>query len=57
MRLGTSGERPRARTEPPPFVGEPRFTLRDDGKSYGDYVELLTYQLFLKTADERSRPP
>ena len=30
--------------------------LRDDGISYGDYVELLTYLLFLKMADERSRP-
>ncbi len=31
--------------------------LRDDGMSYGDYVEQLTYLLFLKMADERSRPP
>ena len=31
--------------------------LRDDGMSYGDYVEQLTYLLFLKTADERGRPP
>ena len=31
--------------------------LRDDGISYGDYVEQLTYLLFLKMADERSRPP
>ncbi len=30
--------------------------LRDDGMSYGDYVEQLTYLLFLKMADERSRP-
>jgi type I restriction enzyme M protein len=30
---------------------------RDDGMSYGDYVEQLTYLLFLKMADERSRPP
>jgi hypothetical protein len=29
--------------------------LRDDGMSYGDYVEQLTYLLFLKMADERSR--
>ena len=28
--------------------------LRDDGMSYGDYVEQLTYLLFLKMADERS---
>ena len=31
--------------------------LRDDGMSYGDYVEQLTYMLFLKMADERSQPP
>jgi len=31
--------------------------LRDDGMSYGDYVEQLTYLLFLKLADERSKPP
>jgi len=31
--------------------------LRDDGMSYGDYVEQLTYLLFLKMADERSRSP
>jgi type I restriction enzyme M protein len=31
--------------------------LRDDGMSYGDYVEQLTYLLFLKMADERMRPP
>ncbi|MBO3708320.1 MAG: type I restriction-modification system subunit M N-terminal domain-containing protein, partial [Candidatus Accumulibacter sp.] len=31
--------------------------LRDDGMSYGDHVEQLTYLLFLKMADERSRPP
>ena len=29
--------------------------LRDDGMSYGDYVEQLTYLLFLKMADERSK--
>jgi type I restriction enzyme M protein len=33
---------------------KPRLTLRDDGMSYGDYVEQLTYLLFLKLADERS---
>src|SRR5215472_16639848 len=32
-------------------------TLRDDGMSYGDYVEQLTYLLFLKMADERTKPP
>ncbi|WP_309682657.1 type I restriction-modification system subunit M N-terminal domain-containing protein [Polaromonas sp.] len=31
--------------------------LRDDGMSYGDHVEQLTYLLFLKMADERSQPP
>lgn len=31
--------------------------LRNDGLSYGDYVEQLTYLLFLKMADERARPP
>jgi type I restriction enzyme M protein len=36
---------------------KPRLTLRDDGMSYGDYVEQLTWLLFLKMADERSRPP
>jgi type I restriction enzyme M protein len=32
-------------------------TLRDDGLSYGDYVEQLTYLLFLKMADEQTRVP
>ena len=31
--------------------------LRDDGMSYGDYVEQLTYLLFLKIANERTRSP
>jgi len=30
--------------------------LRDDGLSYGDYLEQLTFLLFLKMADEQSRP-
>jgi len=30
---------------------------RDDGLSYGDYVEQLTYLLFLKMADEQTKPP
>lgn len=30
--------------------------LKDDGLSYGDYLEQLTYLLFLKMADEQSRP-
>ncbi len=32
-------------------------TLRDDGVGYGDYLEQLTYMLFLKMADEFSKPP
>lgn len=31
--------------------------LRDDGVSYGDYVEQLTYLLFLKMAEERAALP
>ena len=31
--------------------------LRDAGLSYGDYVEQLTYLIFLKMADEYSKPP
>ena len=31
--------------------------LRDDGVGYGDYLEQLTFLLFLKMADEYSRPP
>jgi type I restriction enzyme M protein len=31
--------------------------LRDDGLSYGDYIEQLTYLLFLKMAHERTLPP
>src|ERR1035438_2818378 len=31
--------------------------LRDDGVSYGDYVEQLTYLLFLKMDHDRSRLP
>ncbi len=30
--------------------------LRDDGIGYGDYVEQITYLIFLKVADERDRP-
>jgi type I restriction enzyme M protein len=32
-------------------------TLRDDGVGYGDYLEQLTYLIFLKMADEYSLPP
>ena len=32
-------------------------TLRDDGVGYGDYLEQLTYLIFLKMADEYARPP
>ena len=31
--------------------------LRDDGVGYGDYLEQLTYLLFLKMADEYAKPP
>jgi type I restriction enzyme M protein len=31
--------------------------LRDDGVSYGDYVEQLTYLLFLKMSDEQTKSP
>lgn len=31
--------------------------LKDDGVSYGDYLEQLTYLLFIKLADEFSKPP
>jgi len=31
--------------------------LRDDGVGYGDYLEQITYLLFLKMADEMSKPP
>jgi len=31
--------------------------LRDDGVGYGDYLEQLTYLLFLKLTDEYTKPP
>jgi type I restriction enzyme M protein len=31
--------------------------LRDDGLSYQDYIEQLTFLLFLKMADEQNKPP
>lgn len=31
--------------------------LRDAGVSYGDYLEQITYLIFLKMADEYSKPP
>ncbi|KOY87808.1 DNA methyltransferase [bacterium 336/3] len=31
--------------------------LRDDGVGYGDYLEQITYLLFLKMADEFNQPP
>ena len=31
--------------------------LRDDGVSYGDYLEQLTFLLFLKMDDEQTKPP
>ena len=30
-------------------------TLRHDGVDYGDYIEQITYLLFLKMADQRRR--
>ena len=32
-------------------------THRDDGVGYGDYLEQLTYLIFLKMADEYAIPP
>lgn len=32
-------------------------TLRDDGVTYGDYIEQITYLLFLKMADEYEKNP
>lgn len=34
-----------------------RNTLRDDGVGAGDYLEQLTYLIFLKMADEYAKPP
>lgn len=31
--------------------------LRDDGLSYGDYLEQITFLIFLKMVDERMQPP
>jgi len=31
--------------------------LRDEGLSYQDYIEQLTFLLFLKMADEQTKPP
>ena len=33
------------------------YHLRDDGVGYGDYLEQLTYLIFLKMADEYAKPP
>ena len=32
-------------------------TLRHDGIDYGDYIEQITFLLFLKMADELTKPP
>ena len=32
-------------------------TLRDDGVGYGDYLEQLTYLIFLKMDAEYAKPP
>lgn len=51
-----SGLRPSAPQNP--FRSPPGgSSLRDDGLSYGDYVEQLTFLLFLKMADKQSRAP
>ena len=34
-----------------------RTTLRDGGVGHGDYLEQLTYLIFLKMADEYGQPP
>lgn len=31
--------------------------MRDDGVFYGDYLEQITYLLFLKMVDELNKPP
>jgi len=31
--------------------------LRDDGVGYGDYLDQITYLLFLKMADKLNKPP
>ena len=31
--------------------------LRDDGVGYGDYLEQITYLLFLKMEEELNKPP
>ena len=36
---------------------EPCQCIRDDGVGYGDYLEQITYLLFLKMADELNKPP
>ena len=38
-------------------VWSPCATPRDDGVGYGDYLEQLTYLIFLKKADEYAKPP
>jgi len=45
------------RLEPPANPGRFSNVLRDDGLSYGAYVEQLTYLLFLKMAHERTQEP
>lgn len=50
-----SGLRP-STVQNPLRVLPARSSLRDDGLSYGDYVEQLTCLLCLKMADEQSRP-
>jgi hypothetical protein len=37
--------------------GLPALAAQADAQASGDYVEQLTFLLFLKMADEQSRPP
>ena len=56
---------PGARTEPRPLTAreqtvarsKSRFVLRDDSLSYRDYIEQLTFLLFLKMANEQTWSP
>ena len=60
---GTRGPRPRrghGMSEQPTIVQKLWNycnVLRDDGLSYQDYIEQLTFLLFLKMADEQTKPP
>ena len=47
----------RALPPPRPKLWSYCTVLRHDGLTYGDYLEQLTYLLFLKMAHERTLPP